>query len=487
MQRGNLVLGRCAGGTRAWLAALALLACDIQVQAEPDDAAWDDGSGFLDSEPPGLPPLPELDDPRTPREGPGLTRYRELLVLDPSLVAGELAANGNPTALWSFRRQMSWLAGSEEGALAFSARFLTQWERVSAVGQDQAPVTPRPAVRELLLVPWLAERVPEAPAPRALQAGLDRADAGAASSVGAVGNSGDAGMAAPDEPLDLYGDGAAPLWAQAPFRLIAIVNRIDLAEDACAGAGGELRYVYTATRAGTEQPLDMTLIVEIPYPRTRSAASWARAWQELARLPDLESYRSALGELTEQVLQEADPLRARVRSNENALEATSSWEMREFQLQLSARGQLALLQVPLEFTPRADVDLGVLAQHLLDRSLAVMDGEAVLPGALRAGAAEISEPAFSWTLPGVNGRLRQAFSQQTCNGCHAGDTDTARFQHIAPVASASAPAKLSRFLHDEAAPSDELRRRTVRLQTLAASRCLEDETPDSFAAPYGAE
>jgi len=275
--------------------------------------------------------------------------------------------------------------------------------------------------------------------------------------------------------LDPYGTLPPATWAAAPFRLLAIVNRVDLAADACGSAAGELRYVYTATDARGEQALDLSVIVEIPYPSTRSAAGWARSWRDMAAQPAGPAREAALLALTREVTLEADPLRVRVRTNEAALsEGRGPWQMREFQLQSSSTGELELRQVPLAFTPRADADLGQLAEVLLANSADVLGGGSTLPEALRAGAAEMSAADFSWRVPGISERLRSAFSSATCNGCHAGDAKTERFQHIAPGASLSAPAQLSRFLYDQDAPSDELRRREALLVELATTSCADD-------------
>jgi hypothetical protein len=272
-------------------------------------------------------------------------------------------------------------------------------------------------------------------------------------------------------------------WASAPFRLLAIVNRVDLAADACGSDAGELRYVYTATDARGEQALDLSVIVEIPYPSTRSAASWARSWRDDAAQPAGPAREGALLALTREVTREADPLRARVRTNEAALsEGRAPWQIREFQLASSSTGELGLRQVPLAFTPRADADLGQLAEQLLANSADALAGGSALPESLRAGTAEMSAADFSWRVPGISERLRSAFSGATCNGCHAGDTKTERFQHIAPGASRSEPARLSRFLYNDDAPTDELRRREALLVELSTTSCSDD--PPSTGGRY---
>lgn len=398
---------------------------------------------------PSAAPRPEPSD-----AGPSVSSYAELMVLDPRTIGGVRSSNADPSAPWSFRAQMGWLAGGDSGALAFTLDWLESWQNLTSVGAAEAPVSARPALRGVLLEPWLGDE-----------------RAGEVSTV-----------AAPD----VYAPAAAlprAAWTAAPFRLLAIVNRVDLAADACGSAAGELRYVYTATDASGEQALDLSVIIEIPYPSTHSAASWARSWRELAAKPAGPERDGALLALTREVTLDADPLRARVRTNEAALsEGQGPWQMREFQLAANSAGELGLRQVPLAFTPRADADLAELAEHLLANSADVLAGGSTLPESLRAGAAEMSAADFSWRVPGISERLRSAFSSATCNGCHAGDTNTERFQHIAPGASPGDPARLSRFLRDDDAPTDELRRREALLIELSQTRCSDD--PPSTSGRY---
>lgn len=387
--------------------------------------------------------------------GPSVSSYAELLVLDPRTIGGAHSSNADPSAPWSFRAQMGWLAGGDSGALAFTLDWLESWQTLTSVGAAEAPVSARPALRGVLLGPWLGDE-----------------EAGEVSTAAAPDGYAPAPAALPREA-----------WTAAPFRLLAIVNRVDLAADACGSDAGELRYVYTATDASGEQALDLSVIVEIPYPSTRSAASWARSWRDLAAKPAGPERDGALLALTREVTLDADPLRARVRTNEAALsEGQGPWQMREFQLAANRAGELGLRQVPLAFTPRADADLAELAQHLLANSADVLAGGSALPESLRAGAAEMSAADFSWRVPGISERLRGAFSSATCNGCHAGDTSTERFQHIAPGASPAEPARLSRFLRDDDAPTDELRRREALLIELAETLCSDD--PPSTSGRY---
>jgi hypothetical protein len=68
-----------------------------------------------------------------------------------------------------------------------------------------------------------------------------------------------------------------------------------------------------------------------------------------------------------------------------------------------------------------------------------------------------------------------------CNGCHGGDAEALPFQHITLSESAGIAARVSRFLYDRDAPSDELRRRAERLDVLVQSAC--EPPPDEPIYP----
>jgi hypothetical protein len=412
------------------------------------------GGGILEPDVPFVPEPPCPSSPAQPcpsaLEGPPAplpaAQYPQLIVLDPQTVRGPLARNANTpdSAPLSFRSQLSWLAGARE-PFDFTRSWLTAWASETRVGPAAAPVTPRLRAMTLLHDGWLAA------------AGVP------------AGSTPDAGTT------------AAPSWSVAPFELIAVVNRVDLAADACTGPAGELRYVYAAVDARTGEVLDVTLSLEVPYPSTRHAADWARDWLEIAAQPAGERPR-ALAALARAVQRDADPLRVRLRSNEIALAAPEqqSWELREFRLAV-LDGTLALAAAALELTPRADVDPALLSEHVLQHADEIRSGAVSLPEALRAGAATTESEDFSWRVLGVSEGLRQAFSRETCNGCHGGDTRALPFRHIGPDPDLQRPAQLSRFLYDPAAESDDLRRRAARLEQLAASFC---EPPAEDSAGY---
>lgn len=150
----------------------------------------------------------------------------------------------------------------------------------------------------------------------------------------------------------------------APFRLLAIVNRIDLGRSGpTSGYGGvvtdkpqtagELRFVFGLTRpanlggtGGTEATCNLrpfTLILEYGVPGTGCSrvVSWAQQWTQLNTYGGFtSSYRSQLEGMTESVvLANKAPTKGnknainQIRTNENTLDTVNGfWELREFTL-----------------------------------------------------------------------------------------------------------------------------------------------------------
>lgn len=430
-----------------WLLGLlfvAPLACQFEVEA--NDSRPSDDSQFR-----GDPPLPGGDFQAPGLDSPGRADpFRSLLVRDPSVVRGPVASSELSGPL-SFRAIMQWLVGGEARALPATREWLGQWETATKVGAYAAPVVPRPQINSLLIEPWFSSR-PSTPPP----------------------GTGPYYEASPPRP-------DTSLWERAPFRLIAVVNRFDLGLEPCSGSAGEIRFVYAVLDRTLTAPLEMTVIVEIPYPETRLPVAWARAWQELPLLAD-ERHATALGELARDILREADPYRARVRTNEAALGGggDKSWELREFHVEDGEFGRRLLMNT-LDSTPREDVDPKSLATHIVQNAEEIGLHAVSLPEALQGAAARTPRAGFTWAVPGVEESLRTAFSRQTCNGCHGGDTPALPFQHIAADPSLDGPALLSRFLSDPASPMDELRRRQRHLEQLLASKCADDAGTSPYA------
>jgi hypothetical protein len=437
----------------------ALAGCEWHVVEDhaPSGASTADAHGG----PPG-PPEPSFTSTDASCEASigGVDRWKELLVINRSVLFDRRAQNDAPGGAWSFRSRFEELAGSTAEAPALVQAWLAEWTTRTSVGAHAAPVTARPSVANVITGPWRE-------------------------SVASDG-------------ADRYADGEPLPLDRAPFRLVAIVNRLDLREHdlGCDGAAGELRFVYTAIDPTTRLAIPFSLIVEIPYPTSRSPREWAQSWHDVAQKPFGAEYNDALAALTTEVTSKASRTATRVRTNEIALglEQGLPWEMREFAVDASSPARL--VQRPLTATPRIELaGSPSLDAWTEDNASRVLAGTQVLAGALQAGAAPMTSPSFRWPPSSISEELRHALSVGTCNGCHGGERpagDPLRFQHLAPgdtkaayYATTNGETQVSRYLHDPSSQgADELGRRGRAVARMLCTSCSPPGEPSPPSAPY---
>jgi len=232
----------------------------------------------------------------------------------------------------------------------------------------------------------------------------------------------------PDGKLDLD---------QAPIRLQAIVNRIDL-RDLSRGNAGLGSFVFTFT-SPDGLPLQVELLLEYTLPAATEGdvLAWAQAFHALGALPFSEPYNVALQAITDRFVRRGarpdgvngSALRA-LRSNDLVLDPAGAAQLRAFALS-PATGRL--VPIPLDGTP----DQSFNADPILDQFLTA-NRDAVLAGALSVPAqlegrpfqagAVFNRPDADWTA-NVDPEVRRDFALGTCNGCHSIDeTGTALFQ-----------------------------------------------------------
>ncbi len=282
--------------------------------------------------------------------------------------------------------------------------------------------------------------------------------------------------------------------AKAPFRLLAIVNRVDLRDNSASGSSaGEARFVFGALGPGC-QPLEFTVIFEFGIARSdcQAVRDWAKQWFDLGSL-ELGSgeYNAALEAITEQFVRAgANPSKPngsalnQLRTNEIVL--SNIWELREFKL--SAEG--ALKQVTVKMTPDLSFNRTMVLVNFINGNEAdILADKHVVPDQFPAGnsflAGSAIMPGVFWDNPPTgllitSREARHKFSLQTCNGCHQGETAT-DFTHIKPTPFGIA-ARLSGFMTGISVvdPSDgspirefnELQRRAADLDQLVNSSCL---------------
>lgn len=319
---------------------------------------------------------------------------------------------------------------------ALLGELVHSWEVPQFVNGFTVP--PRPAIRPLVIDPWIA-------------------------ATAALGGPATCVAGAP-----VTGVGACPLDPRAaPLRLLAIVNRLDLAGDTSFTpiTPGEGRFVFgVLDQFGN--PLQFTMILEYSLPTSSDAIAWAASWHGLSALPFGAAYNAALQVIADGFtgpgVQPGNPNMgsaiSTVRTNEIALAAP--WELREFQLADQGTGFNSFLLRPhsLAQTPADTRNLSLdLDAWQVANEPEILDVEHVVPQGFPSGLYALggaSTAPFTWQNGGTAGPLdpmaRHLFGFDTCNGCHSVEVQTP-FTHIFPRTLGTVAA-LSPFLSAPSAP-----------------------------------
>lgn len=348
----------------------------------------------------------------------------QLMITDLSVVEDPLRTNpvNGASATWSFRYLIEQMAGKQNPS-DFVMNWLNQWETAQTINGHT--VAARASIREKIIDPWL--------------------------------------QASGGSQLDLN---------LAPFKLLAIVNRMDLRQHTAEGevsTAGEGRFVFGvldekgAPLAPTVGPASggFTVIFEyeLPAKNMQALRGWTKAWQSLENYQlGTENYNMALEAVTRGFTDHTaslgkpngSPLN-QIRSNEIALD--TSWELREFVLDY-ASGNLRQHTVAVSPDPASLNGTPMLASLINANEDALIRGDFNLmpnwfAGAALAGPftpdnfADWDQRTFTmhdlfqglffdipWSANGINNnQARHNFALNTCNGCHREETNTG-FVHI---------------------------------------------------------
>lgn len=263
------------------------------------------------------------------------------------------------------------------------------------------------------------------------------------------------------------GDGTLDL-NRAPFRLLAIVNRADLRGSFSyggggSGNGGELRFVFAVLNPTTCATQPFTVIFEFGVKKNNCVEmrNWAQQWKNLDSLAlGTPAYNNALEAITEQIVKSgAGPGKPngsalnQLRTNERSI--GTPWELREFQIATTNGGHLE--EVTVKQSPDNSLNTtATLASFVnLNEPAVLMDRHTVplsfgpSSDPFRGGSSPVpgDNNNFRWTSATItNLEARHHFSLQTCNSCHAGETQTSVFTHVEVAGFGGGPAQLSRFL-----------------------------------------
>lgn len=370
---------------------------------------------------------------------------------------GKVAPTGNPNGVWSFKSLMTTMAESSGGlpAKLFTHNWLNQWMTSSsgAKHSDNTFVGSVIPVRSNVLWDLV----------KGFQPGWDLNNYNS---------------------LDMD---------KLPFRLLAIVNRIDLASsgpvlNSYASSSGELRFVFGLVERRAEGCVPspgMTVIMEYKLHNrgtcdgTRMMAS---KWVRLNNyVPGTEGYNQRLALITSPITGRSNSI-GQVRTNEVrlanvAVDGYPSWEMREFTLQ-GGWGNAELKPATLKGTPH-------VAMNNTFALLSIINGAPLVAGNhathVRYGGNFDSSPPWD-SSPSSSINKRFLFSSGTCNGCHLGENGT-RFMMVDSGGAIGVSATLAPFLTGVSDVPDlkystprrsfnDLERRGQILDALASRSCL---------------
>jgi hypothetical protein len=298
--------------------------------------------------------------------------------------------------------------------------------------------------------------------------------------------------------------------AQAPFLLLAIVNRVDLRGNSFYGGGdaGEARLAFMAQDCAAGFVHEVNVIFEYAVPRNGCAdvRDWARQWHALGRLAlGSPAYNAALQAITDQFTRRgAHPRRLpnqsainQIRTNEIGLHAVPSaevWELRESKLQSSAKPASGFLEHDNVAQTPDNVFMGgaegTVGDYINLNAADILANQHVVPLSFMrrpflGGASLPNNGSFRWGDFATNIRnleARHRFALATCNGCHAAETGTP-FVHIFGR-EAGRPSHLSNFLTGAGMPLTdtstgvarhfhELLDRQMKLDLTANMSCLK--------------
>jgi hypothetical protein len=400
---------------------------------------------------------------------------REIVVRDLSVVEDPCRTTWNPSGgcdpatvgVWTFGHLMIQMAGTTP-----PAQFAAEWIHTFEVNQlvNGFPVPKRTNVRAALIDPWLVAS--------GCKAGDKIVDKGSCA-------------------LDLK---------KAPFRLLAIVNRVDLAGPAYGVDNpGEARFVFGMLNLGngkggklgdgkpaadpspapllaaaTPEELDLvgvdepneqlqgsalkgTVILEYRIPQSQKQVEWTQRWHDLSSIPlGVPEFNAKLQQITDIFsLQGADSSRpnlgssiGQVRTNEISL-GNGDWELREFSLQDVGLGvnASALRNTTTAQTPD-DSQNGAtpLDAWMIANEPDIINVDHVVPTGFLGGVSHESGAVFGTSaVPALDPHARHHFAVQMCNGCHNDEIQDTGFTHIGTRGLGSV-APLSPFLGQSPAP-----------------------------------
>lgn len=214
-----------------------------------------------------------------------------------------------------------------------------------------------------------------------------------------------------------------PNLENAPFRLLAITNRIDLKSLAQESAGeGRFTFCLVDHDSANRSPLTFNLIFEFNLPAKDSTEclQWLIDWHKLSN-PKLteEMYLDTLTMITEKFVSNNELNQIRT----NDFELRRLWELREF---THNKEENTFEPRFLAKTPELDFDKSEKLRDFVKANQdSIRANNYKIPVDLQAASTARNNPIFSWDLNDVEDEIDDnvefLFSLRSCNGCHNGD------------------------------------------------------------------
>ncbi len=371
------------------------------------------------------------------------------VIQDPDRTFNICTSAGDPNGVWTFKHLITEMANTAATGVAyedFTRIWLENWVNSQTVNNWTA--ADRQAILSKIITPW------------------ENASGG------------------PGSPLDLD---------KAPFQLLAIVNRIDLRENGVDA--GEGRFVFQLMDMTNNcAPMQFTTIFEygIDQNSCTDVKAWGQRWADLSNLTlGSEPYKTALESITESfVLANSSPNKPngsalnQLRTNE--IDLASPWQLREFRISDTHWDKHLLRQNTVKLTPDNSLNGSTVLADFINgtggTSSLVPQRFPSITDPFLGASSEAPTPAFFWNSAGItSNQARHEFSLDTCNGCHAGETNTL-FTHIKPGVIPVTGAALSGFMtginvtdpvdNTTVRTFNDLQRRATDLDGLLNSSCL---------------
>jgi hypothetical protein len=363
--------------------------------------------GNCDPKPP-IPPNP-TPTPQAPHE---VVIDKELMITSLDVVNSPDATS--PDGAFAIKTLLNNMAPAGKDAKAMMLSLLTDWEINQTINSFSVPA--RANIRTAVINSWKAK---------------------------------DGQAAASDDDWNMN-------FANAPFRLLAIVNRIDLRrlDNSNVLNAGEGRFVFgVLDQNGNPMPFTIILEYEQQAKNEAELKKWATDWHQLGTFPAfnadyLNSLKNLTAKFTGKNVMPGKPNGSalnQLRTNEIAI--GSPWELREFHL--SAANGLFDPAMTMQTPNLTHNNKPRLVDFINQNVDAIKNGTHTVPQFFPAGQPFLAgnapvEEGFWKTPTAIDGEARHRFSLNTCNACHSRETQT-RFLHVENRA-ANQAAPLSGFL-----------------------------------------